>query len=103
MEEFNLKLNENDQNTLSIENLSYIDVGDLFDFVISKNIYREDFINCINDIINTMEVILLKPPYIILFGRISIEKPTQKPKQQINNDHIKKDLNDEFYEGLMID
>ena len=50
-----------------------------------------------------MEVILLKPPYIILFGRISIEKPTQKPKQQVNNDHIKKDLNEDFYEGLMID
>ena len=48
-----------------------------------------------------MKSILYTPPYSILFGRISFEKPYPKSKE--TESALIKDINDSFYEGFNLD
>lgn len=58
------------------------------------------FINEIISIINIMESILYKPPYSILFGRISIEYSIKKSVE--NDIDMRREIDDKFYEGFGI-
>ena len=64
----------------------------LFEFIIKNEEMKDIFISEIHGLIQMMKNILYKPPYNILFGRISIE--TMKKKLGGQN------INDSFYEGL---
>ena len=77
---------------------SYKEPGDLFDIVISKNELKQCFIEDLKDIIDEMIEILFTPPYLILFGRISLVK--QEPKQNVELNSEQKLLNNSFYEGF---
>lgn len=79
------------------EETCFKDPRELFDYIIEDEELKSIFIKEIHDIIKIMKDILYKPPYSILFGRISIEVP------RATNTSKKIDINDEFYLGLGTD
>lgn len=71
----------------------------LKDVLIDRNI-RERFMLNIAEMIDLMNSILYKPPYLILFGRIQINKKI--PEHLISSNKIISDINNEFYNGFDI-
>ena len=69
------------------------DPENLFDFVIDNKNIMNAFFNEIADLIQIMKDVIYCPPYLILFGRINIEKKktSVKPPNDIKNS---------FYEGF---
>lgn len=103
------KKSPNDPNENKVQKkFFYKDPGDFFDFLIeSSNLYsnfrkiidkiNEIIIDKINEIIKIMNSILDRPPYLILFGHISFQKP-----KSVENKDIK-EINQDFYDGFYID
>ena len=95
-----LNILENKKDEANTEDESvFVNLGDLFDFIIKRENVKNIFKEKINEIIHIMESIIYTPPYNILFGRIKIDKP--KP---ITNEYpYRKDINKLFYEGFGIE
>lgn len=74
------------------------DPSKLFDFIIHDYIYSSQFSNKIHEITQIMNEILEKPPYLILFGRIYINREVQTTKSS-----QKQDLNQSFFDGFAFD
>ena len=74
------------------------DPGELFDFIIENNEFKDIFISEIKKIINVMNEILYKKPYSILFGRIRNDKIISKE----NKNSLAKNINKLFYDGLYL-
>lgn len=94
-------MQENNKNETEINEIKkyenvFRDVKELFDCIMKDDNLIEEFINEIQEIIDVMHTIIYTPPYLILFGRISFEKP------KIKDDKYKfmKDINQSFYDGF---
>ena len=72
--------------------------SEIFDFFIKNRKTKEIFNTEIRKIIKIMNLIIYKPPYHILFGRINIQ--TQKPKQSIHMNPNAKEINQSFYDAF---
>ncbi|KAK8841907.1 hypothetical protein M9Y10_026859 [Tritrichomonas musculus] len=80
-------------------NFIFNDVGVLFDFIVSKEDMRNNFVIEIQLVIQVLIDVLFTPPYPILFGRLSIMK-----KKHIDYfSPFLKNINDTFYEGFEIE
>ena len=95
----NIIFNESEKN--DSDDRLYINPANLFDFAIKEEKTKSFFIDEIHEIIDIMKSILYTPPYSILFGRISFEKPYPKSKE--TESALIKDINDSFYEGFNLD
>lgn len=83
----------NDQKKMKNSNSIFKDLGELFDIIVKD----PNFLKEMNEIIRMIYKILYKPPYSILFGRISIAKP--KPIEDLKRP---KDISQMFFEGFDI-
>ncbi|KAK8840395.1 hypothetical protein M9Y10_030956 [Tritrichomonas musculus] len=88
----------NDNNFQSSPGTVFSDPSELFDFAVKNN--KSKLIETIKEIIHTIEKKIYKPPYSILFGRISIEKSSFKDKRVTSC--CLRNINEMFYEGLQI-
>lgn len=77
----NEEIEHNDSKTF------FNDLSDLFEIIIKES----NFMDEMNRIIEMINKILYKPPYDILFGRISIAKPKPNPPENVNQN---------FYDGF---
>ena len=91
LNDLNNHINEQDLNK---NDVVFDDPVKLLEFVIENPEFLEIFKNEISNVIKLMEKIVYTPPYLILFGRINIEKPKQKTLEGVSN---------LFYEGFRID
>ncbi|KAK8872238.1 hypothetical protein M9Y10_008004 [Tritrichomonas musculus] len=74
------------------------DPDELFDFVVNENNLKHLFLKEIQEIIDLIHSILYdEKSYLILFGRISLEK---KKKEVNRNSSPLSDINENFYDGL---
>ena len=78
------------------EELIFNRPNDLFDFVIKNDRLSKCFIEEITKIIQIMQSILDKPPYLILFGRMMIKQ--DKPEKEEKNKALP--INELFREGF---
>ena len=78
---------------------TFVDLGDLYDFMISDTDIKKVFINEIKIIIDTMKDMIYTPPYHILFGRIE----NDKHKKTQNSNETVQNINELFYEGLELE
>lgn len=90
------KKDEFENDIIDDDKYIFNDPGKLFDFVIENKNIKSAFINEIRGLIQVMKKILFSPPYLILFGRINIER--KKPKTSINQSP--NEINQIFYEGF---
>lgn len=88
----------NNNNFQSSRGTIFSDPSELFDFAVKNN--KNKLIETIKEIIHTIEEMIYKPPYSILFGRISIENPNLKDKRVTSC--CLRNINELFYEGLQI-
>ena len=104
IEEMNISCKFIDYNRIicDLNDIIFNNPDELFDFVMKYSNpvinLKQIFIKEIREIINIMKIILYKPPYSILFGRIFIEKQNKSTEKNINDQH--EDLNENFYAGF---
>lgn len=96
----NMKIDENSLNLNKQEDNTFNDPGKLYDFIIQNERLKSYFIDEIKNIIFSMNEILYKPPYHILFGRINIRNQSKSLKKEASP--FIKDINDNFYDGFGI-
>ena len=105
IEDMNISCKFIDYNRINcdLNDIIFNNPDDLFDFIMKYSNpvinLKQIFIKEIREIINIMKIIMYKPPYSILFGRIFIEKQnksTKRPSKKIIIDH----LNENFYAGF---
>ena len=94
-EDFSLK-RFNDMNFK--QTMIFDDPSKLFDFIIQEEIFISFFIEEIKNIIQTMQEILYKPPYRILFGRITIKRREENEVKTITPK--REDIDKNFLDGF---
>lgn len=91
---FNLQYYINSNFKIDKKNQIYILLDLVFNGIIHDHSLANFFIKVIDHIINSMEKIIYKPPYQILFGRIGLD--FQKADDKTRG----KDINESFHESL---
>lgn len=96
------------QNILSFNSLDgreerinkiYYEPEEFYDSMMNEKELKNKFINEIRGIIQTIQDMIYKPPYSILFGRIKIKKSIKKEKSNTTLE----DCNKLFYQGFELD